>query len=187
MPTEPPPRFPWLWLVPSLVLLVAMGAWGAVRYPQLPELIPQHIGLGGVDAWTSKSIGSAFLPVFLHLGLTVLFAGIAFGVVRTAPEEELPSDRPPSAIKRPATRASAARLAKAVLACTAGLGVGLLPLCAVQWRTAPSPETPWWLLPLVLVCFFGALVPLFVAAQRDRVEKRVRATREPHGQPRDRS
>lgn len=94
MPTEPPPRFPWLWLVPSLVLLVAMGAWGAVRYPQLPELIPQHIGLGGVDAWTSKSIGSAFLPVFLHLGLTVLFAGIAFGVVRTAPEEELPSDRP---------------------------------------------------------------------------------------------
>ncbi|GAB3556161.1 putative membrane protein [Actinopolyspora lacussalsi] len=176
MSTESRPRFPWPWLVPSLVLLVGMSAWGATVYPELPETVPQHIGPGGVDAWARKSVGSAFVPVFLYIVTTVLFAGAAFAVARTEPENELPSAARTGAVKRPATRASAVRQARAVLVLNAALGTALLPLCAVQWRTIRTAEVGWWPLPVFLVLFVAGLVPLFVAARRDRVEKR-RTTR----------
>lgn len=64
-----------LWLLPNAVLLVVLSTWGALRYPHLPGRIPKHIGVDGVDAWTDKSIGSAFVLVFVYAGLTVLMAG----------------------------------------------------------------------------------------------------------------
>ncbi|MHA6802804.1 DUF1648 domain-containing protein [Salinifilum ghardaiensis] len=176
MSTDPRPGFPRLWLMPSLALLITMTAWAATVYPDLPEQVPQHIGPSGVDAWTAKTVGSAFLPVFLYLATTVLFTGTAFGIARTTPESELPRDRPPGMVKRTATWASAARCAKAVLALNTALGLALLPLCAIQWRTPQTPDVAWWLLPLALVLVLAGLVPLFIAAQRDQAEKR-RTTR----------
>ncbi|SFD84364.1 hypothetical protein SAMN04487819_10428 [Actinopolyspora alba] len=122
MSPETGPRFPWPWLVPSLVLLVGTSAWGTTVCPELPS------------------------------------------ATRTG------------AVKRPTTRASAARQAKAVLVLNAALGMALLPLCAVQWRTTRTAEVGWWPLPVFLVLFVAGLVPLLVAARRDRVAKR-RTTR----------
>ncbi|SDK26351.1 hypothetical protein SAMN04487820_10628 [Actinopolyspora mzabensis] len=145
-------------------------------YPELPETVPQHIGPTGVDAWARKSVGSAFVPVFLYLGTTVLIAGAAFAVARTKPESELPSTARTGAVNRPATRASAARQARAFLVLNAALGTALLPLCAVQWRTTRTVEVGWWPLPVFLVLFVAGLVPLFLAARWDRLAKR-RTTR----------
>lgn len=176
MSTESGPRFPWLWLVPSLVLLAAMTTWGAMAYPELPGTVPEHIGPSGVDAWSRESVGSAFVPVFLYGGTTVLVAGSAFAVARTEPENELSSAARTGAVKRPSTRASAARQAKAVLVFNAALGTALLPLCAVQWRTTRTAEIPWWSLPVFLVLTLAGLVPLLVVGLRDRAEKRRRAS-----------
>lgn len=175
MSTESRPPFPWLWAVPSIALLIAMGVWGVTAYADLPEMVPQHIGPNGVDAWSRKSVGSAFIPVFLYIGTTMLMIGIAFGIARTTPDSELPRDRHPGVVKRPATWASAARSAKAVLVLNTGLGVALLPLCAVQWRTTQASEVSWWLLPVVLLLITAGLVPLIVAGLRDRAEKREHA------------
>ncbi|MGJ7909176.1 DUF1648 domain-containing protein [Actinopolyspora sp. H202] len=165
-----------MWLLPSLVLLVGMSAWGARVYPDLPGTVPQHIGPSGVDAWARKSVGSAFVPVFLYIGTTVLIAGSAFAVARTGPEDELPSDARTGAVKRPASRASAARQARAVLVLNAALGAGLLPLCAVQWRITRTAEVGWWPFPVFLALLVAGFVPVFVAARWDRLEKR-RTTR----------
>ncbi|ASU76992.1 DUF1648 domain-containing protein [Actinopolyspora erythraea] len=176
METDPRPRFPWLWLAPSAVLLAVMTAWGAAAYPDLPEVVPSHIGPGGVNARSPRTVGSAFVPVFLYIATTVLLTTAAFVTVRTVPESELPSGRGPDVFKRTATWASAARYAKAILVFNAALGVALLPLCAVQWRTTRAAEVPWWPFPLLLVLIVVGLVPLFVAARRDRAEKRLRAS-----------
>lgn len=158
------------------MLLIAMSVWGVTVYPDLPEMVPAHIGPGGVDAWSRKTVGSAFVPVFIYLATTMLLAGIAFAIARTTPESALPRDHQRRMINRTATWASAVRCAKAVLALNIALGMALLPLCAVQWRTTQASGVAWWLLPIVLVFIVAGLVPLLVAARRDRAEKR-RTTR----------
>lgn len=153
-----------------------MSMWAATVYPDLPEMVPKHIGPSGVDAWSRKSVGSVFILVFVYIGTTMLFAGTAFGIARTTPESELPRDRHPGVVNRTATWSSAARCAKAVLVLNTALGAALLPLCAVQWRTTLTPEVSWWLLPVVLVLTVAGMVPLLLAGQRDRAE-RHRTTR----------
>ncbi|WP_348772209.1 DUF1648 domain-containing protein [Streptomyces sp. RPA4-5] len=65
-----------LWLLPNASLLAALSLWGVARYPHLPPRIPQHIGIGGVDAWTERSIGSAFALVFVFIGVTGLLTAL---------------------------------------------------------------------------------------------------------------
>ncbi|MHA6798320.1 DUF1648 domain-containing protein [Bounagaea algeriensis] len=171
MTADSRPAFPWPWLLPSIALLIAMGTWGAMAYPELPELVPKHIGPGGVDAWSRKSVGAVFVLPLTYLGMTLLLGGCAFGAARTVPESELPRDRVPGMVKRPATRASAARTAKAVLVLNAACGVSFLPLCAVMWRTEQTSAVAPWLLPVVLGLIAAGLLPVILVALRDRAEK----------------
>ncbi|CAM5609880.1 hypothetical protein SANTM175S_01425 [Streptomyces antimycoticus] len=78
-----------LWLLPNVLLLVALSTWGALRYPHLPGRIPKHIGANEIDAWTDKTIGSAFVLVFVYAGVTVLMAGSAELTLRLTPRDEL--------------------------------------------------------------------------------------------------
>lgn len=167
-------RFPWLWLLPSLGLLITMGTWGVMVYPDLPELVPQHIGLSEVDTWTRKSIGSVFVLPLVYAGMTTLFGGLALAITRTTPDSELPGGQRLEMINRPASAASATRAAKAALVLNTALGLAFLPLCAVIWRTTQKSAVPLWLLPTEFGLIIAGTAPLLVAGLRDRSEKRAR-------------
>ncbi|MHC5257367.1 hypothetical protein ACYSUO_05755 [Streptomyces sp. UC4497] len=52
-----------------------------------------------MDAWTGKSVGAAFMLVFVYAGVTVLLAVTAALLLRATPSAELPDGRPPFAIR----------------------------------------------------------------------------------------
>ncbi|MEV5885306.1 DUF1648 domain-containing protein [Streptomyces sp. NPDC052020] len=171
---SPPVRF---WLLPNAVLLVVLAVWGAVRYPRLPARIPQHIGPGGVDAWTDRSIGSAFVLVFVYAGITVLLAGCAELTLRTTPRDELPDGEGVSSasarasvslLNRPGSRASARRAARALLLFDTCVGVSFLAACGVLWRSAPEPDVPAWLFAAMGLPLLAGTALTIVAAVRDR-------------------
>jgi uncharacterized membrane protein len=93
------------WLLPNAAVLAVLAIWGSLRYPCLPDRIPQHIGAQGVGAWTDRSIGSAFVLVFVYAGVTVLLLACAELMLRVTPRDELPSvDTTPSAAARGRSR-----------------------------------------------------------------------------------
>ncbi|MEE1751390.1 DUF1648 domain-containing protein [Streptomyces sp. SP18CS02] len=165
------------WLVPNVLLLVGLAVWGVLRYPHLPDRIPQHIGFDGVDAWTDRSVGSAFVLVFLHAGVTVLLTACAEAVLRTTPRDEPASgDAAPFAGRalspftpdRPRNRASARRAARALLVLDACIGLSLLVGCAVLWRSAPEPHVPGWLFAAMALPPLVGTALTVAAAVRDR-------------------
>ncbi|MFG3252341.1 DUF1648 domain-containing protein [Streptomyces sp. NPDC048172] len=173
--TYTPPRFPWSWLAASVSLLAGMAAWGAAAYPHLPDRVPQHIGTGGVDAWTDKSVGSVFVLVFLYAGLTALTAFLTAMLLRTTPLAELPASEPRFAAgssKRPATRVTARRTAVSLLVLNFAIGLSFVVGNTVQWRTSTTSEVPWWFLLGMLVPILGGTLLTVAVAWQDHGEKR---------------
>lgn len=166
------PAFPWPWLLPNVALLAATAAWGIAVYPRLPARIPQHMGPSGVDAYTDKSVGAAFLPVFVQAGTVLLLAAVAFAVLRVRPESECgPAEggRARSLTNRPATRAGALRVAKATLFLALCEGAALAAACTVMWRTgSPDAAVPGWVGWSVSVPALFGVLPLLVVAFLDR-------------------
>ncbi|MFI5663783.1 DUF1648 domain-containing protein [Streptomyces sp. NPDC051684] len=151
-----PPRFPWAWLAAGVSLLVGMVAWGVAVYPRLPDRIPRHIGGSGVDAWTDKSVGAAFMLVFVYAGVTALLSVTAALVLRATPTAELPDGETRFALpgtQRPATRTGARRMAAALLVTNVGIGLSFVAGNLVQWRTHVTAEVPWWF-------YVGLLAPI---------------------------
>ncbi|GAA2686254.1 DUF1648 domain-containing protein [Streptomyces lunalinharesii] len=163
------------WLLPNVALLAALLVWGVLRYPHLPDRIPRHIGIDGVDAWTEPTIGSAFALVFVHLGATVLLTACAELMLRVTPEAELPKDAAAfgnglvrSSLNRPRTRASALRTARALLVLNACTGLSLLVGCAVLWRSTADPHVSGWLFAAMVVPLLAGTAGTVLAAVRDR-------------------
>ncbi|MEB8338139.1 DUF1648 domain-containing protein [Streptomyces endophyticus] len=173
-----PPRFPWAWLAASVSLMAGMVAWGLTVYPRLPARIPQHIGGGGVDAWTDKSVGSAFMLVFVYVGVTALLSVTAALLLRVTPASELPDGEPRFAItgsQRPATRTGARRMAVAVLVTNFGVGLSFVVCHLVQWRTTVAAEVPWWFFVGILAPILGgATLTAAVGLQDRRAGNRLR-------------
>lgn len=164
-----------LWLLPNAAVLAALSVWGVVRYPHLPSRIPQHIGIGGVDAWTDRSIGSAFVLVFAYLGVTVLLTVSAELTLRVTPQAELSDGAAPfgnglvsASLNRPRTRASALRIARSLLVCNACIGVSLLVGCGVLWRSTSEQEVSGWLFTAMLVPIFAGTALTVASAVHDR-------------------
>ncbi|MBK3595908.1 MULTISPECIES: DUF1648 domain-containing protein [Streptomyces] len=164
-----------LWLLPSAVILAAMGVWGSLRYSHLPERIPKHIGAGKVDAWTGRSVGSAFLLVFVYAAVTLLMAGTAELTLRVTPRDEMPAtDAAPfavaasSSVNRPGSRESARRIARSLLLLNTSVGVSLLIGCGILWRSTSDPEVSAWLLAAMTVPILAGTVLTVVAALGDR-------------------
>ncbi|MGW8378275.1 DUF1648 domain-containing protein [Streptomyces sp. ODS28] len=169
-----------LWLLPSFGLLAAMAAWGAVRYPRLPDRIPGHFGLTGVDAWTDRSVGSAFVMVFLYAGLTLVMAGSAELSLRLTPRDELaarggapfalhgPASTASSLVNRPASRVAARRIARSLLVMNLCFGVAFLAGGASTWYTAPGQQVPWWLTATTFAMLLFGIAHVLVVALRNR-------------------
>ncbi|MEU9497827.1 DUF1648 domain-containing protein [Streptomyces sp. NPDC048196] len=165
-----------LWQLPNAALLVAMSLWGIVRYPQLPHRIPQHFGVDGVDAWTNRSIGSAFGPVFVFIGATVLLTACAELTLRVTPQSELPDDATApfapalarASLNRPRTRASALWIARALLVLNTCTGISLAIGCGVLWRSTPEQQVPRWLFTTMIVPLLIGTALTVASAVRDR-------------------
>ncbi|UKY47865.1 DUF1648 domain-containing protein [Streptomyces inhibens] len=165
-----------LWLFPNAVLLAALSLWGLARYPHLPHRLPQHISVDGVDAWTDRSIGSAFVLVFVFIGATVLLTACAELTLRVTPHSELPDDTAApfapslarSSVNRPRTRASALWIARALLVLNTCTGISLAIGCAVLWRSAPERQVSGWLFTAMIVPILVGTAVTLASAVRDR-------------------
>ncbi|WP_307865823.1 DUF1648 domain-containing protein [Streptomyces smyrnaeus] len=165
------PAFPWLWLIPGLLVLGGLLLWGIMVYPHLPEKVPQHFGSDGVDRYAGKSVASVFVPVFVHAGALALLAGTAFGTLRITPLSELPPGRQASSlVNRPKTAEGARRVARAQLFLGFCLGLTLAVACTVMWSTAPQKQgqQPTGTLVLALLPVALGTLAVVVTALRDR-------------------
>ncbi|MFC9430765.1 DUF1648 domain-containing protein [Streptomyces sp. NPDC056987] len=147
-----PVRLPWLWVVPSLVVLAATAAAGAFAYPDLPATmsLPERTTNGTAYRDVTTTFWSAFSLVFVQLGVTVTVLGTVAAVLRARPDLDV--SRPRTSVAQ--HRRYLALTARALLGVGALLNLMLLGLSAMMWGDSRSGT--------VLSLVVG--VPLLVAA-----------------------
>lgn len=157
-----PPRFPWLWLAPALIVTVATVVIGVLSYPSMPEVLAVHYGAKGVpNRLAVKSVGTAFSLVFVQIGLTALLAGIAAAIVRSRADID------------PAHPVGSARWhrqymslgAKALLGLVAMIDVGMLGSSLLMWT---GTVTAWAPLVVALPILAAVVVAVVVLARNNR-------------------
>ena len=157
-----PPRFPWLWLAPALIVTIATVVIGVISYPSMPEMLAVHRGAGGVpNRMAAKSVGTAFSLVFVQTGVTALVVGIVAAIVRSRPDID------------PAHPVGSARWhrhytslgAKALLGLAAMVDVGMLGASLLMWT---GTVTSWAPLVIVLPILAAVVVAIVVLARNNR-------------------
>ncbi|SDP11031.1 Uncharacterized membrane protein [Arthrobacter sp. ok909] len=164
-----PPRFPWLWLAPAVIVTVTTVVIGVVSYPSMPEMLAVHYGANGApNRVAAKSVGTAFSLVFVQIGVTALLAGIAAAIFHSRPDLD------------PAHPVGSARWyrqymslgAKALLGLAAMIDVGMLGSSLLMWT---GTVTRWAPLVVVLPILAAVVVAIMVLAgnnrERDEGEK----------------
>jgi len=158
-----PPRFPWLWLAPPLIITVATGVIGVISYPSMPEILAVHYGANGVpNRLAAKTVGTAFSLVFVQIGVTALLVGIAAAIFR--------SSRPDIDPARPVGSARWHRQymslgAKALLGLAAMIDVGMLGSSLLMWT---GTVTSWAPLVVVLPILTAVVMSVVVLARNNR-------------------
>jgi uncharacterized membrane protein len=161
-PRTDPPRFPWLWLAPALVIILVTAVIGGISYPSMPETLVVHYGAKGVpDRIAAKSVGAAFSLVFVQLGVTALLVGIAAAIHRSRPDLD------------PAHPASSSRWyrqylslsIRALLALVAVIDLGMLGSSLLMWT---GTVTPWAPLVVALPILTAVVVAIVVMARNNR-------------------
>jgi uncharacterized membrane protein len=120
--------FPWLWTLPS-VLLIGLGLLtGAARYPSLPNELPIHFDLHRqADNFVATTPFTAFFPVVIQVLVTAMLA-TAVGLVLRTPYADHASD---DEVKR---RVRAAGLAaQAMLVLATGIDLALFLVAQPIW------------------------------------------------------
>ncbi|GCE11536.1 DUF1648 domain-containing protein [Tengunoibacter tsumagoiensis] len=165
--TEPHVQRPyfWLWLLPSLVLLLLMFSIGIARYPELPATIPTHFNAAGeANAWTPKWPGAFYLPLLATV-LTSFFALVAWFI---------PGSRqalnPINPVADKARQQDQGQLWSAVLLLTGGfVNAGLLIAAFMTWQLLPANTLITLLIFLITLCpILLIAIAATVAAQRTR-------------------
>lgn len=157
-----PPRFPWLWLVPAVVLTVGTAVVGAIAYPSMPEVLAVHYSANGTaDREAVKSVGTAFTLVFVQIGVTALLVGIAAAIFHSR------ADLDPA---RPAGSARWFRRymvlgARALLGVAATIDLGMLASSLLMWS---GTNTRWAPLAIVVPVLVGVLAAVIVLARNNR-------------------
>jgi uncharacterized membrane protein len=158
-----PPRFPWLWLSPALIVILATVVIGVISYPSMPEILAVHRGADGVpNRVAAKSVGTAFSLVFVQIGVTALLAGIAAAIFfRSRPDID------------PAHPVSSARWnrqymslgVKTLLGLTAVIDMGILGSSLLMWT---GTVTRWAPLVVVLPILSAVAVSIVTLARHNR-------------------
>lgn len=161
-----PPRFPWRWLAPAVIITAGTAAIGILMYPSMPENLAVHYGANGVpNRMEAKSVGSAFSLVFLQLGLTALLAGMAAAIIRSRPD--LDPARPTGSARWARHYVSVG--AKALLGLVAMIDLGLMGSSLLMWT---GTVTRWAPLVIVIPVLASVVATVTVLARnnRDRAE-----------------
>ncbi|GAB2755712.1 DUF1648 domain-containing protein [Sinomonas soli] len=157
-----PPRFPWLWLSPALIITVATVVIGVLSYPSMPEVLAVHYAKGVPNRLASKSVGAAFSLVFVQIGITALLAGMAAAIIfRSRPDID------------PAHPTGSARWhrhyvvlgARALLGLAAMIDVGMLGSSLLMWT---GTATPWAHAVVALPILAAVAVAAVVLARNNR-------------------
>ncbi|MCZ9884586.1 DUF1648 domain-containing protein [Arthrobacter sp. B2a2-09] len=158
-----PPRFPWLWLAPALIITLATVVIGVIIYPSMPEVLNVHYTAKGMpNRLAAKSVGTAFSLVFVQIGVTALLVGIAAAIVfRSRPDID------------PAHPVGSARWhrrymslgAKALLGLVAMIDLGMLGSSLLMWT---GTVTPWAPMVVVLPILAAVAVAVVVLARNNR-------------------
>ncbi|MBT1001993.1 hypothetical protein KIH31_05190 [Paenarthrobacter sp. DKR-5] len=157
-----PPRFPWLWLLPAVILTAATVVIGVLSYPSMPGILTvNHGAKGTADRFAVKSVSTAFSLVFVQLGVTGLLAGIAAAIVHGRPD--LDPARPAASARW--HRRYTSLSAKALLGLAAMIDLGMLGSSALMWT---GTTTPWAPLVIVLPVLTAVAVAVVVLARNNR-------------------
>ena len=157
-----PPRFPWAWLLLPVLVVAATVVVGVLRYPDLPDSLPVHFSGGTADRFAAKSVGSAFLVVFIQAALTVILCVIGVLVFR-GPADVDPA-RPAASVQ--AHRKFVARLGKALIVLATLFDVGLFAAAWATWAASPGAG---FLLPLTIgPVVVGVAILVVIVARRHR-------------------
>lgn len=165
-----PPRFPWLWLIPALAVTAATVVAGVLAYPAMPAVLAVHSGANGSPGrWAAKSVGTAFSLVFVQVGATAVFAGLAAAIVHRSRPDIDPAHPHSSARWH---RRYTALAAKALLGLVATIDLGMLGSSLLMWTGTVTRWAP----AVVVVPILGAVVTALVVLARNN---RVRDEDEP--------
>ncbi|WP_255771570.1 DUF1648 domain-containing protein [Pseudarthrobacter sulfonivorans] len=157
-----PPRFPWLWLAPAVIITAATVVIGAYLYPSMPHILTVHYRANGVpDRVVDKSFGAAFSLVFVQIGMTLLLAVMASAIIRSRPDLD------------PAHPAASARWsrhyislgAKALLGLVAMIDLAMLGSSLLMWT---GTVTPWAPFVIALPVLAAVVVVIVVLARNNR-------------------
>jgi uncharacterized membrane protein len=148
-----PERFPWLWAVPALLVLLFTAALGIARYPDLPPMLAVHFNSAGdVDRVVPKSVGAAFTAVFVQAGVTALILVLTSLSFRSRPD--IDAAAPVASARR--GRVFVQRMARGLLVVAACVNVTLLLATAQIWEIIHTRSVLLLVLPVVV----GVLVLL---------------------------
>ncbi|CCH20625.1 DUF1648 domain-containing protein [Micromonospora lupini] len=126
-----PERYPWSWLLPSLLVIVITAGYGATSYRDLPERLVLHYDANGeADRFIDTAVWSAFAPVLAQVCLTVVIALLA-ALPQRAPAALDPADPQRAAAVQ---RSFGAALSRALLFLTAAANLGLFFIAQQLWR-----------------------------------------------------
>lgn len=83
-----------LTILPSIAIIAITVYIGITLYPTLPALIPTHFGANGqANHYSTKSVGTVFLLVFIQIAVTTMMAIIGYFIVRTRQETDISRPR----------------------------------------------------------------------------------------------
>jgi uncharacterized membrane protein len=158
-----PPRFPWLWLAPALIVILATVVIGVIKYPSMPQMLAVHYGLrGGPTRFAAKSVGTAFSLVFVQIGVTAVLVGIAAAIFFGSRSDIDPA-RPVGSARWHRQYMSLG--AKALFGLVAMIDVGMLGSSLLMWT---GTVTVWAPLVIVLPILAADLVAVVVLAKNNR-------------------
>jgi uncharacterized membrane protein len=156
-----PPRFPWLWLAPAVIVTVATAVIGVISYPSMPEMLAIHNGAKGAPRFAAKSVGTAFSLVFVQIGVTALLAGLAAAIFHS--RSDIDPARPVGSARWHRQYMSLG--AKALLGLAAMIDLGMLGSSLLMWT---GTVTSWAPLVIVLPILAAVVVAVVVLARNNR-------------------
>lgn len=75
----------------TVAILLGTAAFLAVRYPELPDILPVHFNrVGAPDGWQYRTLGRVLLPVFIQLALATSLGAIAALLLSRGAGEHVP-------------------------------------------------------------------------------------------------
>jgi uncharacterized membrane protein len=157
-----PPRFPWLWLAPALIVTLTTVLIGVISYPSMPEVLAVHYAKGVPNRLAAKSVGTAFSLVFVQIGVTTLLVGIAAAILRRSRSDIDPA-RPLGSARW--HRHYMSLSARALLGLVAMIDLGMLGSSLLMWT---GTVTSWAPLVVVLPILIAVVVAVVVLARNNR-------------------